>query len=366
MASGEVRALSEHTCPACGAAAEWDPSTRSLRCPYCGTVAATETDPETGAVREIPLAQALRDLPDEARGWQTERRSVRCRSCNAVSVFDPGQVGQRCSFCGSPELVDYEEIRSPIRPQSLLPFVVDRAAVADAVKTWWKRRWFAPNALKRRARIDEIAGIYLPYWTFDARTHARWTADSGTYYYTTRTVRGSDGRMRTERVRHTKWRPAAGELSHFFDDELVAGSRGVRPELLRGVEPFPTRDLVPYDTKFLSGFVVEHYQVVLLDAAQQARQSMERQLRDLCAGQIPGDTYRNLRIDAAWEGETFKHVLMPVWLLTYDFGPKSFQLVVSGATGRVAGEYPKSAWKIAGLVLGIAAVVAVVFLLANR
>ncbi|MBZ0267309.1 transposase [bacterium] len=360
-----MRGLTDHTCPACGAAAEWDPSTRTLRCPYCGTVAATETDPDSGAVREIPLAQALRDLPEEARGWQTERRSVRCQSCNAISVFEPDQVGRRCAFCGSPELVDYDEIRSPIRPQSLLPFTVDRVAVQDAVRTWWRKRWLAPGALKKRARVDEIDGMYLPYWTFDANTHARWTADSGTYYYTTRTVRGSDGKTRTKRVRHTRWRPAAGELSHFFDDELVPGSRGVRPGLLRGIEPFPTRDLVPYDTKYLSGFVVEHYQVVLLEAAQHARQSMERQLRDFCAARIPGDTHRNLRVDATWEGETFKHVLVPVWLLTYDFGPKSFQLVVNGASGRVAGEYPKSAWKIAGLVVAGLVVVAAVLLLAR-
>jgi len=132
----------------------------------------------------------------------------------------------------------------------------------------------------------------------------------------------------------------------------------VHPELLRRAEPFPTRELVPYDTAYLSGFVVEHYQVVLLDAAHTARESMERQLRSLCAARVPGDTYRNLRVDATWEGETFKHVLLPAWLATYDYGAKSFQVVVNGSTGRVAGEYPKSAWKIAGLALAAALAVA--------
>jgi len=353
-----LEALSEHTCPACGAAAEWDPGRQALVCPYCGTRSAAVLDADTGHVQELPLARALRDLPEEARGWNTERRSVRCERCHAVSVFEPQDVGRRCAFCGSPELVDYDEIRAPIRPLSVLPFRVDRPHVRDVVRAWWRRRWLAPRALTRRARVDEMQGIYLPYWTFDARAHARWTADSGTYYYTTRTVRGSDGRLRTQRVRHTRWRPAAGEVTHFFDDELVPGSRGVHPELLRRAEPFPTRELVPYDTAYLSGFVVEHYQVVLLDAAHTARESMERQLRSLCAARVPGDTYRNLRVDATWEGETFKHVLLPAWLATYDYGAKSFQVVVNGSTGRVAGEYPKSAWKIAGLALAAALAVA--------
>jgi hypothetical protein len=359
----QIEALREHSCPACGAAAEWDPSRQALVCPYCGTESPAKLDPDSGAVQELPLGKALRELPDEARGWNTERRSVRCKSCNAVTVFEPQDVGKRCAFCGSPELVDYEEIRAPIRPGSVLPFRVDDAHVREAVRGWWKKRWLAPGTLTRRARVDEIRGIYLPYWTFDARVHARWTADSGTYYYTTRTLRGPDGRLHTEQVRHTRWSPAAGELSHFFDDELVPASRGVRPELLRGVEPFPTHELVPYDTAYLSGFVVEHYQVVLLDAAGRARRSMEDQLRAMCAAQVPGDTYRNLQVDATWEGETFKHVLMPVWVATYDYGPKSFQLVANGATARVAGEYPKSPWKIAGLVLAAILAVALLALL---
>ena len=72
--------------------------------------------------------RALREMPDDARGWQAEKRTVQCQSCKAVSVFDPERVGQRCEFCGSPALVDYTEIKAPIRPQSLLPFKVAETA----------------------------------------------------------------------------------------------------------------------------------------------------------------------------------------------------------------------------------------------
>ena len=150
-----------------------------------------------------------------------------------------------------------------------------------------------------------------------------------------------------------------------YYDQLVAASRGAHSALLQGVEPFPTADVVPYDTGYLSGFIVEHYQVVLLDAAHQGRAAMEQDLRGMCASRVPGDTHRNLVVDAAWEGETFKHVLLPVWILSYDFGPKSFQLLVNGFTGRVAGEYPKSPWKIAGLVLLVLLIVAAVVLLSR-
>ena len=362
----EHTALEKHACAACGAQAEWSPARQALVCPHCGTVAPAELDRDTGKVREIDLVRALRELPDELRGWQAAKRSVRCRSCQAVSVFDPARVGQSCEFCGSSELVDYDEIKAPLRPQSLLPFRIEITQARETVRAWLRGRWLAPGSLGRQAALDAVHGVYLPYWTFDAAAHGRWTAESGTYYDTTETVSDSRGRQQTRRVRHVRWHPAAGEIDHAFDDEPVAATRGVDHDLLRRIEPFPTRELVPYDTAYLAGFVVEHYQVVLIDAARRARESMVRQLRVLCAGQVPGDTHRNLEVDATFAGETFKHVLVPVWLLAYRFRGRAWQVAVNGVTGAVAGRYPKSAWKVALLVLaGLAALAALVFLQAR-
>ena len=119
--------------------------------------------------------------------------------------------------------------------------------------------------------------------------------------------------------------------------------RGSRTPLLRQVEPFPTSELVPYDTAFLSGFVVEHYQVVLLDAAQASpRTAMSQKLRRaMCATEIPGDTYRNLEIHPTFSAQTFKHILVPIWLLPYLYGTRELQVVVNGYTGRMAGQYPE-------------------------
>src|SRR6185369_373954 len=111
------------------------------------------------------------------------------------------------------------------------------------------------------------------------------------------------------------------------------GTKGVDLTLLKGVEPFPTKALVPYDTAFLSGFVVERYQVVLADAAAASREQMHQHLMELCGRQVPGDTFRNLRIAPDYSAQTFKHTLVPVWLLTYIFGAKTFQVIANGATG---------------------------------
>ena len=361
----DIAALDKHACAACGAQAEWNPSKQLLVCPFCGTSAPFTLDKESGALVENDLAKALRDLPDEARGWLAEKRTVQCQSCKAVSVFDPERVGQNCQFCGSPSLVDYKEIKAPIRPQGVLPFKVSESQVREQIRKWYASKWLAPGKLKTRALVDQVRGVYIPYWTFDAKAVCPWEAEAGHYYYTTETYRDNQGRTQTRQVQHVRWEPASGLVEHFFDDEPVPGTHGVATALLRQVEPFATPELVPYDTAFLSGFIVEHYQVVLLEAAQASQDAMTDKLRQMCAAQIPGDTYRNLEIHPTFSAQTFKHILVPVWLLAYLYGTRLFQVVVNGYSGRMAGQYPKSPWKIAFLVL-LAIIAFFIFILLSQ
>ena len=101
-------------------------------------------------------------------------------------------------------------------------------------------------------------------------------------------------------------------------------------------------------------------------AAQRARAAMDAKLQTLCASQIPGDTYRNLVVHADYSKQTFKHILAPVWLLTYSYGARGFQAVMNGVTGAVRGEYPKSPWKIALIVVAVIVLVIVLSSLAGK
>jgi len=361
-----LTALEKHACPACGAQAEWNPTTQKLACPFCGTESPYHVDRETGEVQELDLVAALRDLPDEERGWQTAKRSVQCQSCKAVMVFEPDRVGQNCEFCGSPALVDYTELKAPIRPQGILPFRIDANRVRDDIRRWWRSKWFAPGRLARTALVDTLRSVYIPYWTFDAQVHCPWTAESGYHYYVTVEGRDAQGRPVTRQEQRTRWEPAAGVIDHFFDDEAVPGTQGLPLDLLQQVEPFPTKEVVPYDTAFLAGHVVEHYRVVLMDAAQRSQDQMKATLESLCGSQVPGDTFRNLQIFPEYSGRTFKHVLVPVWLLTYNYGAKAFQVIANGYTGQIAGRYPKSVWKILLVTLAVLIVVLTIIAINNQ
>lgn len=365
----DALAQKKFSCPSCGGEAQWNPAKKALVCPFCGTTSPVETErTPTGeeVVVEHDLVEALRAIPDTQRGWQANKISVKCQSCQAISVFDPGRVGQRCDFCGSTALVPYEELKEAFRPESLLPLKISENQVRDAIRRWYSSRWFAPNLLKRAAFTDTVKGLYIPYWTFDAQVHADWTAESGYYYYVTETYRDAQGELKTHQVQKIRWVPSRGQLDHFFDDELVPASRGVQPQMLRHIEPFPTKELVPYKAEFLSGWVVERYQIDLVSAAKEAREEMEREMERLCSAAVPGDTQRNLQVETDYSGQTFKHILVPIWLLTYNYGARNFQVVINGYTGTIAGKYPKSWIKISLAVLAVLAVLALFLILTHR
>jgi len=360
--AADVRSLDRHACPKCGGKGEWDPAKKQLVCTYCGNVfPQVGPAPDASGIVEHDLDQTLADLGQSAGTVDTTIRHVQCSQCHAVLVRSGESVAQHCDFCGSPELLDYTDIAAPIRPESVMPAQISKEQAYHSLKEFLASKWFAPSDLKRRNLIDRINRVYLPYWTFDANAECPWTAESGTYYYETVTEEDSEGRTVTREEQRVQWYPSSGHVSTCFDDVLVTGSKGLQDGLLEKIEPFPTKDLVPYDTMYVSGWQVEQYQVALPDAARIGFGLMQNQLEQLCAREVPGDTHRGLQIYPEYSAKTFKHILAPVWLLAYQYQGKTWQGVVNGVTGAAAAKFPISPWKVAIVVLVVLIVLIILF-----
>ncbi len=345
-------------CDECGARLTWDPAVDALSCSYCGYSRTVERG--EGTILERPLAEA----GAAARGLGADVRVLRCENCGARVALGEIGTSEACVFCGSASVLAQDENRNAIRPESLIPLDVSAGEVEERFKTWVRGLWFRPNALKNTKRFDAV-GVYIPAWTFDCEVASAWSADSGTYYYVTvRHAVRVNGRtqMRTRRVRKVRWRPAWGDRRDTYDDLQILASHGIKADLARELGPFDTRDLVPYRPEYLAGWRAEEYQIDLEQGWDQARDRITAMQRDRCAGDVPGDTHRRLSVRNTIADVRWKHVLLPMWTLTYRFGGKPYTVLVHGQTGKVVGKAPFSVFKILGVIVLVLALAAMVFL----
>jgi hypothetical protein len=238
----------------------------------------------------------------------------------------------------------------------VVPFQIDRRTAGRNLRRWIKSRWFAPNEFTKRGTHEKFNGIYLPFWTFDAMTDTRFTGQRGDHYYVTT---GSGKKKR--RVRRTRWRTVAGRFQKFFDDVIVVAARGLPLKRIRALEPWPLDRCVPFDRGLLAGFLARTYDIELEGGFETAREKMKGMLEVETRRRIGGDVQRITSMNTAYAAVTFKHLLLPLWMLAYNFKGKTYQVVVNAATGEVQGDRPWSWIKIALASVAAAVVVLAIY-----
>ena len=331
--------IDEHRfpCDSCGSDLRYLPGTGRLHCDHCGhEESVAELGPWEGAIAELDFRAAIEErLPEQDI---EETRVLACPNCGAQVEFREEIHSKECPFCATPVVTDTGTHRH-IKPKGLLPFALDEDAAREAMTDWLGSLWFAPNGLQAYARKGRrLSGIYVPYWTFDAQTQSQYRGERGTVYYE------GKGDKRKMRVR---WRNVSGRVARAFDDVLVMASNSLPRRFTEGLEPWDLSAMEPYQPEFLAGFRAEGYQIELQDAYGHARTQMDRVIRRDVTFDIGGDRQRIHEIRTQVSDVTFKHVLLPVWMAAYKYRGETYRFVVNGRTGRVRGERPWSALKIA-------------------
>jgi len=339
-------------CTGCGAKLSFSPGTKELRCEYCETANPIPEDGEN--VEELDFDTYLQAL--EGKMEVEEVEEVRCEKCGAEQSMAGHLFAGHCTFCGA-AIVSKGYASRRIKPKSLVPFQVTRDRAAEAFRRWVRGLWLAPGDLKRYAQKDAgLAGVYLPYWTYDCETASDYAGERGDDYWTTETYTTQDSQgksvTQTRQVKHTRWTPASGHVERFHDDVLVMASKSLPPQITGSVMRFDLKSLVPYQPQFVSGFQAEAYQVTLREGFPVAKRSIDEAVRALIRRDIGGDQQRIHSVSTRYSGVKFKHVLLPVWISAYRYRDKAYRFLINGQTGEVSGESPKSWWKIAAIALG--------------
>ena len=367
---GTKTSASTLPCAQCGADLAFHPGQQQLKCEYCGHQQTIEFSADA-AVIEYDLNDAIsRYLGQIPRMEQSGQREVKCEDCGAEIIVAAGSKTARCDYCGGKRIIEDDMPPEVLKPEAMLPFQFDSGSAVERFRKWlagegfWKRLWtrlVRPSALQQRASVDDLHGIYVPFWTYDSKAHSNWTAQAGYYYYVTESYTDSQGNRRTRQVRKIRWVWTSGSRRDAFDDWLVCASqqyyKGDLQKLMKKIEPFPTSRLVPYDDKFLAGFRAEIYSLDLKAGWNIARDGMQGECRSRCASDVPGDTHRFLEVRTSFFGQSFKHVLLPVFVMGYRFKDKQYNVLINGSTGEVQGGAPLSWVKILILSLVMAAII---------
>ena len=355
--------VQQYQCPGCGADMTFNPVKGQLSCPYCGHTQTRDDTPQV-AVQKARQEHDLQDFlyidQTQTVALSTNAQEADCPGCRATVTFEPPDVAGRCPFCGTSIVTQAKPAHPVLAPAGVIPFKVGRKAAVQALRAWLAFRFdwedwqalFLPGQLKRLAQQESLVGIYLPFWTYDAQTHSHFTGERGEHYYVTE----KDSNGEEKRVCKTRWHPTSGQVSQFFDDVLVPATRSVDSARLSNLwKAVSAANLSPYDAQYLAGFKAQTYQVPLKEGWGRAKQRMDQAIQESVRHRIGGDAQRIHSVSTQYSQQTFKHILLPVWMLGYRYQGKVYQVLVNGETGKVVGERPFSAWKIA-LAVTLAAV----------
>jgi predicted RNA-binding Zn-ribbon protein involved in translation (DUF1610 family) len=351
-------------CEGCGADLEFHIGAQRLVCPHCGfskELQAIEGVQVSERGLEEALARIAAQRTSAAAPVAPGRREFTCKACAATIVFEGAMTGGECAYCGNTVVdADVHAAANRLPVDGLVPFLVEKTQAQQALHAWVKSLWFAPNEFKRRGVQGKFNGLYLPYWTFDAMTASRYVGERGEHYWVTV---GSGKNQRRER--RTRWYHASGSFQRFFDDVPVCAKTGLPPGLVRELEPWPLNKCIPFNAEALAGYAAMTYDQELRAGFSQASERIRQALEADVRSRIGGDEQRIGHIDTRYGALTYKHLLLPVWMLAYAWNNKTYQIIVNACNGDVAGERPYSWVKIAFAVL-MAATLAVVIILASK
>ena len=346
--------INEYKCPSCGGAIEFDSHSQKMKCPYCDT----EFDLETLKKYDEQLSKEA-EQKDDISDWQTDpgkqwqegetdgMNVYTCKSCGGEIVSDENTGATSCPYCGNPVILT-ERFRGALRPDMVIPFKLDKKAAKEAYYKHIKGRPLLPKVFRRENHIDEIKGIYVPFWLFDADV----AADARYKATKVRTWSDSDYDY-TETSYYSVDR--SGNMS--FVSVPVDGSSRMPDDLMESIEPYKVADAVEFQTAYLSGYLADKYDVDAQQSTDRARERMKESAQDVLrdtvkgyASVIPENT--NVRIS----GGDAKYALYPVWILNTTWRGKKYIFAMNGQTGRMTGDMPVDNGAYTRWLLGLTAV----------
>ena len=367
--------VTNYQCPACTGPLHYSAKSGKLECDYCGSsfdVAEIEAlyarkEAEAAAAKhaadaKAEAAQAAKaeaaeaaaasggwDTSDLSRDWGAEADGLRvysCPSCGAELICDQSTAATACPYCGNPAIVP-GQFSGALRPDYILPFRLSKDDAVQALRAHYKGKPFLPRSFTSANHIEQIQGVYVPFWLFDggAEGAASYRASNTNVYET------GDYEITETRHYHVV---RAGSLA--FEKIPVDASSKMPDDHMDSIEPFDYAQLRPFSTAYLPGYLADKYDVTIDDSRDRAdtrcRETLAQALRDTVTGYGACVTERE---DIALRRSKVHYALLPVWMLSTKWHGQDFLFAMNGQTGKLVGDLPTDRGRFWGMFAAIAA-----------
>ncbi len=323
-------------CPDCAGQCLYDPSHAGLTCQSCGHVQDLSHPDDHEARIEYGYDP---DVPEKEPASRPSELEHHCQTCGGSVLFTGQALSERCPYCNGPVVLSQAE--NGYDTMALIPFKVADAIAQANAQIWVEGRLAAPSNLPGHIKGARVAGLYAPFWTFDSDEAVKYWAKYNT---------GSGDDRETHSI--------SGKMTIEFDDLLVPASEHVTPLIRDGIlHDFDPAQLRPYRAGYLSGFAAERHHQSVSEGLSRNKSDKDLLVRNRIKRHIMRDRVHSIRYRTDTSGIHYRRVLLPVWVLHYDYGGKARKVVVSGIDGRTFGERPFSMMKLGAYAAAISAAV---------
>lgn len=343
--------LFEYKCPNCGGSIEFDTSSQKMKCPYCDS----EFDVEALKNKDNRLSEQQPDSfsweKDGQMNWDSGEENQMCifvcKSCGGEIVADENTAATECPYCNNPVVMS-GRLSGTLKPDYVIPFKLDKSKAKETLKSYTKSKKFAPKLFKTENKLEEIKGIYVPFWLFDS------DANANVSFKATKTTTWSDKKYRYTKTDHYDvFR--SGNMS--FKNIPVDGSSKMADDLMESIEPYDFSEAVDFQTAYLSGFLADKYDVTMENSIGRANDRIKSSCEETLKETVIGfDSVYTESSSVQTSNGVAKYALYPVWIMNTAYKGEKLTFAMNGQTGKLVGNIPVSKVKLAGLFLGITAV----------
>ena len=356
-------AVNSYKCPCCGAPLIF--SGAELKCESCDNTFLVETMQEMTEGMEASGGDSKYDWESyEPRSYEDTSEvnlaNYSCKSCGAGITGDDTLGSTVCPYCGQSTIVK-GQFEGTLRPDYIIPFKIDKKAAMAAFEADFKNAPFLPDEFKSRKKIEEMAGVYVPFWMFDCDCDANLT------YNAQRVTRWSDSNYNYVKTDYYKLL-RAGSVG--FANIPVDGSKKADDAYMEAVEPYDYQDALDFNGAYLAGYLADKYDVSAEESIERANERVKNST--ISAFNDTTGFYQMVMPEqsrVSFSNGKIRYSLLPVWMLNIKYLDKIYKFAINGQTGKVVGDYPvdegkkkKFFWKVAGIAYAAAAVIAYLLL----